>query len=188
MRRAAAGVALVLGAPAPAAAHDAFGDLGPFYANLLHPLADPAQGLLVAAAAVLLARQPLPTVRPAFAGLTLAAGLGALLPFGAPGLRASAVAAAALGLGAVFATRLPPFPATLLAVASGAAAGLALEIVPGLRDGALSLIGGVLGIAIAALLVWALVDALQRHLTPVAGAVAAAWIAAIGIMTSALTL
>jgi urease accessory protein len=187
MRRVAAGAALALGVPAPAAAHDAFGDLGPFYGSLLHPAADPAQGLLVAAAAVLLARQPLTTVRPAYAAFVLTAGLGALLPFGALGPQASALAAVALGLAAVLATRLAPILATILAAAAGAAAGLAAEIAPGLRDGALSLIGGALGIALAALLVWVLIDALQRHLTPVAGAVAAAWIAAVGIMTTALT-
>jgi hydrogenase/urease accessory protein HupE len=33
--------------PSPALAHDAFGDLGPFYASFLHPLADPLQAVLL---------------------------------------------------------------------------------------------------------------------------------------------
>ena len=79
-RRAAPALAIgALLAPGPAAAHDAFGDLGPFYVNLLHPLADPAQGLLIAAVAVLLARQPLATVRPAYAALALAGAAAVLL-------------------------------------------------------------------------------------------------------------
>ena len=41
--------------PAPALAHDAFGDLGPFYASLLHPLADPLQAALVIGTAAFLA-------------------------------------------------------------------------------------------------------------------------------------
>ena len=36
-------VAVAAGSPHVALAHDAFGDLGPFYGALLHPLADPAQ-------------------------------------------------------------------------------------------------------------------------------------------------
>ena len=68
MRRLAlALVAAVL--PGAAAAHDAFGVLCPVYAVLLHSLADPGQTLVLVATGVLLARQPLATVRSTWAAL-----------------------------------------------------------------------------------------------------------------------
>ncbi|MCZ0962355.1 hypothetical protein [Paracoccus benzoatiresistens] len=69
--------------PEAVRAHDALGDLGPFYANVLHLLADPAQGHVIAALAVFLARQPLAAAQAGFAALaasvlaaTLAVHLG----------------------------------------------------------------------------------------------------------------
>jgi hypothetical protein len=177
-------------APGPALAHDAFGDLGPFYANLLHPLADPAQGLLIAALAVLLARQPLTTVRPAYAGLALAAAaavaLGPLQAFDPLGLRTTGLAAAGLGTLALLGLRLGPVPATAIAGVLAALAGLAVELPRSLVDGGLSFLGGALGIAIGALLLWGLVDLAVRRIGPVAGAVAGSWVAAVGIMAAAL--
>ena len=55
----ALGLSLAAG---PARAHDAFGDLGPFYASLLHPLADPMQAALVIGTAAFLAGRALGTV------------------------------------------------------------------------------------------------------------------------------
>ena len=188
-RRLLLAAALAL-APGAASAHAAFGDLGPFYASLLHPLADPGQGLLVTATAVLLARQPLVVLRAGYAAL--AAGgltgilLHAVLHLPAPGEHAAAGAAAMLGTGALFRLPLPPVPAATLAALAGAAAGVAIDLPPGLQAGGLALLGGAAGIALACLMVWGLVDALQRRLGMVAGAVAGSWIAAIGIMVAAL--
>jgi hydrogenase/urease accessory protein HupE len=58
--------------PAPALAHDAFGDLGPFYASFLHPLADPLQAALLVGTAAFLAGRPLSVTRaalPVFTGV-----------------------------------------------------------------------------------------------------------------------
>ena len=172
----------------PAAAHDAFGDLGPFYASLLHPLADPAQGLLIAAAAILLTRQPLATVRVAYATMA-ACGAVAVTVHAAPlplGLRATGVAVTLLGLLALSGVRVPPVVATTLAAAAAIAAGLAVDLPAGGRAAILAAIGGSAGIALLALLVWGGVDLATRRLGPIAGAVAGAWIAAIGIMSAAL--
>jgi hypothetical protein len=183
-------VLAILLLPSPAAAHDAFGDLGPFYANLLHPLADPRQGLLIAAVAVLLSRHPLSTVRPAYAALALAgtgaALLGAFVSLDPPGLRMTGLIAAALGLLALFGMSLRPMLAILVAAAIAAVAGAAIDLPAELRTAGLAALGASLGIALAALLVWGLVDEAIRRFGPVAGAVAGSWIAAVGVMAAAL--
>lgn len=189
MRRPALAAAATL-APGAASAHDAFGDLGPFYASLLHPLADPAQGLLIASVAVLLARQPLATVRPAYAALVvggaLAVALHGMAALAAPGMRGTGLAVAALGLVAVLGLRLPAVVAAGLAAAVAVAAGLAVDLPPGSRAATLAAAGGAAGIALFALLVWGGVDYASRRLGRTAGAVAGAWIAAIGVMSAAL--
>jgi hypothetical protein len=189
MRHAVLALVCVL-LPGAASAHDAFGDLGPFYASLLHPLADPAQGLLIAAVAVLLARQPLTTVRPAYAALAACGALAVALHFVAspapPGPRATGFAVAALGLVAVFGWRLPAVVAAVLAAAVAVTAGLAVELPAAGRAAALAAAGGAAGVALFALLIWGGVDYASRRLGPVAGAVAGAWIAAIGVMSAAL--
>jgi hypothetical protein len=190
LRARGAPAALAVAFARDAAAHDAFGDLGPFYASLLHPLADPAQGLLLSALAVLLARQSLDAVRPAYVALAVggAAGvlLGAFMGVQAPGQRLAAVAALLLGLAAAAGLRLGPGVATAVAAASSIAAGLASDLAPGLRPGILAATGGALGIALGGLLAWGLIDLLQRRFGRVAGAVAGSWIAAVGLMTAAL--
>jgi hypothetical protein len=172
----------------PATAHDAFGDLGPFYANLLHPLADPAQALLIVGIAVLLARQPLATVRPAYAALVLAGAatilLGVLVVLEPPGLQMTGLLAAALGAAALFGLTLRPLPATLLAASIAVVAGIAIDLSP--RAAGLSALGATLGIALSTLLVWGLVDTARCHFGPVATAVAGSWVAAVGIMAAAL--
>lgn len=190
-RRAVSALALAaLVVASPAIAHDAFGDLGPFYANLLHPLADPAQGILIAAFAVALARQPLASVRPAYAALALVGAgavlLGTRVAMDPPGLRATGVIAAALGLLALFGIALRPLSAILAATAIAATAGLAIELPPEPRTAGLAALGALVGMPLAALLVWGLVDEAIRRFGPVAGAVAGSWIAAIGIMVAAL--
>lgn len=176
--------------PGAAQAHDAFGDLGPFYASLLHPLADPAQGLLLAAVAVLLAAQPLATVRPAYAVVVFAGAVaipvGATLGVAAPGTRAVALTAVLLGLLALVPLRLPPWVGAGLAGLAAVVAGLALDLPPGPRAAGLAALGGALGIALITLLLWGGVDLARRRVGSVAGAVAGAWVAAVGLMAAAL--
>lgn len=176
--------------PVPVSAHDAFGDLGPFYTSFLHPLADPAQGLLIAAAAVVLARQPLPTVRVAYAALAAGGALAAALHVvaGMPSIdpRAIGIGVALLGVVAVVGVRMPIAVAAMLCGAAAVAAGLANELPSGSWASTLAALGGAAGIALLGLLVWGGVDLATRRLGPIAGAVAGAWIAAIGVMSAAL--
>ncbi len=181
---------MALAVPDAAAAHDAFGDLGPFYANLLHPLADPAQGLLIAAFAVLLARQPVGTVRPAYAALAVAGGaavlLGAFVALDPLDPRLTGLVATAIGLLALFGIALRPWPAVATAIAIAVVAGLAIDLPPEPRTASLAATGALLGMPLAALIVWGFVDEAIRRVGPTAGAVAGSWIAAVGIMTAAL--
>jgi hypothetical protein len=188
LRRAA--TALLLVTPGPAAAHEAFGDLGPLFQALLHPLADPAQGLLLVAAAVFLARQPLATVRPAFAALVagglgvLATGLVVTLPD--PGLRFMTLAALGLALVALPVRRAPVPAAVALAFAVGGLAALPFDAAPDGRSAVLGLLGGAAGIALGTLFLWGAADWADRRLSPLVSTVAAAWVAAIALMAAAL--
>jgi urease accessory protein len=189
MRRIAPALAVVFG-PTTAFAHDAFGDLGPFYASLLHPLADPAQGLLLVAVAVALAVQPLDTVRPAYAVAILAAAAailaGAIVGLEAPALRIFALAAMLLGLIALSPMRLSPWVGAAIAGVAATAAGLAVDLPPNPRAAGMAALGSCLGIALTVLLVWGAVDIARRRIGTVAGAVAGSWVAAIGLMTAVL--
>jgi hypothetical protein len=176
--------------PGPALAHDAFGDLGPFYASLLHPLADPLQAALLIGTAAFLARQPLSVTRralPVFAGCAaLAAGA---LAAGAPLALSSILLALAVliaGLAALLPQAWVPGPATLaLTAATGALTGLA----PGPPEsGALQpLLGTVGGIAALALLCWFALETAGRCLTPLVPWVAGSWVAAVGILVAAVS-
>jgi hypothetical protein len=181
---------LLSAAPSPALAHDAFGDLGPFYASLLHPLADPLQAALVIGTAALLARRGAETVRlalPVFmAGAMLGLGVAWRLDL-VPAPLLPPFIAVACGLAATLPARwAPPWLVLPLFAVTGGLAGLA----PGRPDGAAlqSLLGGVLGIGIFATLAWAGLDALARRVTPLAPAVAGSWVAAVGILAGAFTL
>lgn len=176
--------------PTAVLAHDAFGDLGPFYASLLHPLADPAQAVVVAGFAVLLARHSLPAVQRGFAtfvvvvaGTILLAAWLALPPIGtlAPG-----ILAALLGLAVLPGQRLPQILVIALGVGAAAVTALAFDSTGSVRDLLVLLLGGTLGLATATLLLWSLFDLLRRRIGDIACAVAGSWIAAIGIMTSVL--
>lgn len=176
--------------PSPAFAHDAFGDLGPFYASLLHPLADPLQAALVAGIAAFLAGRSIATARlalPVFvAGAALGLGL-AWRPGLVPAPLVPEAAAILIGLAATLPDRWTPVWLALPLVALiGVLAGLA----PGQPEGAplQPLLGGVLGIGIFAALGWAGLDALARRLSPVAPAVAGSWVAAMGLMVGAFAL
>jgi len=174
----------------PAWAHDAFGDLGPFYANLLHPLADPAQAVMLAGFAVVLALQPVPTVRRGWAlhagaGAATLAALLVVAPPPAPMLVVGA-AAAGLGLAALVGKRLPLAAVLALGIAAAVLAALSADRPEGLRAALLATLGGALGLATASLLLWSLFDALRRRLGDIACRVAGAWVAAIGIMAAAV--
>jgi uncharacterized membrane protein YccC len=89
--------------------------------------------------------------------------------FDPPGLRTTGFLAAALGAAALFGASLRALQATLVAAAIAVAAGLAVDLPPGPRAAGIAALGAALGIALAALLVWGLVDEARRHLGPVAG-------------------
>jgi urease accessory protein len=176
--------------PGPAAAHDAFGDLGPFYQAFLHPLADPAQGLLLAATALLLARQPLAIVRPAYAALA-AGGLSALvigtsITLPAPGLRTMTVVALLLALAALLNPRPGAVTASVLAAALGSLAAISFDPVSGTRTALLTVLGGAVGIALVTLFIWGVADWADRRVSPFATSVAAAWVGAIALMAAVL--
>lgn len=190
MRRPAGIACLAVALPGAAQAHDAFGDLGPFYQGLLHPLVDPSQGLVLAAVAVLLARQPLAAVRTAFAVLACAALAAALLhpflPVSVLSAQLAGVLGVAAGLAALSGLAVPVI--LLAAFGAGAAvlAAMAGDTPSGLRASALTAGGTALGITLFVLLLWGAVDLLQSRLGRVAGAVAGSWIAAIGLMVAVL--
>lgn len=182
--------ALCLGS-APASAHDAFGDLGPFYASLLHPLADPLQAVLLAGSAAFLAGRPLTDTRvafPVFIGMAaLAASLlaaGAAIAF--PTVL-TAWAALLAGLAALLPATWPPRWVTCVLVAvTGALTGLA----PGTpATGAIlqPWLGTVLGISALAILAWFALETGSRRLTPLVPRVAGSWVAAIGILVAAFS-
>ncbi len=184
-------VAVAAGSPDVALAHDAFGDLGPFYGALLHPLADPAQGLILAGIAVVLARQPLATVRLAWLALALSGAVtvlsGAWVELAGPGPGVASLAGVVLGLLALSGRDLGRWLSIGLAALAGIVAGLAIDLPTGARAASLGAFGGAVGIGLAALLVWGLVDGLQHRFGRVAGAVAASWVAAVGTMAAAFS-
>ncbi len=185
MRGAAAFVASVLAAR-PACAHDAFGDLGPFYANLLHPLADPAQAVMLAGFAAVVALQPLETVRHGWALHATAGAILTMVALPAAPMLVVGMTAAGLGIAACVGGRLPRAAALALGLAAALIAGLAAERPEGPREALLATLGAAVGLACTSLLLWSLFDALRRRLGDIACRVAGSWIEAIGIMTAAL--
>jgi hypothetical protein len=182
----AALLALVL--PGSARAHAAFGDLGPLFGTALHPLADPAQGLLLVATGILLARQPRPVTRIGFGVLAGVATVTLLLALvtGLAVPSARIVVTTALALAALALTGRA-VPAAVMAALSALSGGLlALSIGPPQGSALLAFVGGAGGIALLTLLVWGIVDLAQDRLGRVAGAVVAAWVVAIGLMVLAL--
>lgn len=181
---------LATAVPGAANAHDAFGDLGPFYQGLLHPLADPAQGLILAAVAVLLARQPLDSARTAFAVLAgaalVAAVLHPILPVPALSVQLAGTMALVTGVAALTGLTLPAVPLAAIGAAVALFAALSGDVPEASREAALTAGGTALGIALFVLLLWGAVDLLQARLGRIAGAVAGSWIAAVGLMAMAL--
>lgn len=190
MRLAAAvGAALVV-LPSAATAHDAFGDIGPFYNGLLHPLVDPAQALSLTGLAVLMAIHPIGIVRIAvgvfitFAvGTLVASQLTALVP--QPVLLQTT--ALATGLTATAGPRIPAIvPIALASVTAVLSIGNTDQPTSGLREILLFNIGTLVGHVFFLLLLWELLEQLVRRLGPLACRVAGSWVAAIAILTLAL--
>ena len=148
-------------------AHEAFGDLGPFHQALLHPVSDPAQGLLVAAASVLLVVQLARSVRAGLAALALASGLALLAqtisPLPAPGGRL--VAALVIGISVIGLLALHPGPAAtaLLAAVVGMAAAFSVDVRQGLLPALLTVTGRMAGIVFGTLFLWGAIDVAARR-------------------------
>jgi hypothetical protein len=184
---------LLLAAPGPAQAHDAFGDLGPFYASLLHPLADPLQAALIAGTAALLAGKRLELVRvalPVFMAAAIAshtAQLLDLMAWQAPVM--AAAVAVAVGLAAALPERQMRLSAVLVfAGIAGVAVGLAPDRAPAARISVQPFLGTVIGILVLTTLPWVVLDSAARRFTRIVPAVAGSWVAAIGILIAAFAL
>jgi hypothetical protein len=184
MRRLGIALAAVV-LPAPVAAHDAFGDLGPFYASFLHPLADPLQGALLVGTAAFLGGRPVETVRLALPVFLVAAVLAQLLAGMAADRLVVAFGLVAIGSAAIVPMRWTPLWLVLAVVAvTGALGGLAPGPLP--PDGAPQLLaGGALGLAVSTTLAWSAVDTLSRRVSRIAPAVAGSWVAAVGLLAFA---
>jgi hypothetical protein len=180
-------------APAPALAHDAFGDLGPFYASLLHPAADPIQAALIVGTAAFLAGRSLAAVRVALPVFIFSAAVGHILLGWLLGLAASAFLSAAVALAAGTAAALPKhwmplWAGLLLVTASGTLVGLAPDR-PQPGAGAFQpILGSLLGIVVFTTFGWMALEASARRISWVAPAVAGSWVAAIGILIAAFSL
>jgi len=177
--------------PTTGRAHDAFGDLGPFYASFLHPLADPLQAALLVGVAAFLAGRQLAFARVAVPLFLAMSSLAAFaLAYGhAPGEPGSLVpyAVLSIGLAAVVPKVVKPrIVAFALVAATGAMTGLAPGV-PGEVMMLQWLSGTVCGIAALVLLAWFALDAVARHLTSIAPKVAGSWVAAVGILVVALS-
>lgn len=178
--------------PKPVLAHDAFGDLGPFYASLLHPLADPLQAALIVGTAAFLAKGPIATTKAAIPVFIGAATLSVIVfGTGAPsGFSVLFVASVAVLIG--LATLLPDrwplrYAAFVLVGTSGALAGgapgaLASETI------LQALIGSVFGVTLFLLLAWFALETASRHLSPLVAQVVGSWVAAIGILVAAFSI
>jgi urease accessory protein len=191
MRLKWAGAALAAAlVPTGAYAHDAFGDLGPFYGGLLHPLVDPVQGLIIVAMAVLLASQPRASVRVAYAAAVIAGALAILvhaaMPAAPAGVPLVGFVVAGIGLLSLLGPRIPVAALAVLAGALAAFAGVAGDMPNGVRAAMLSAGGSIFGIALLVLLVWSGLDLLQSRLGRIVSAIAGSWVAAIGVMAAAL--
>jgi hypothetical protein len=178
--------------PTPLFAHDAFGDLGPFYASLLHPLADPMQAALIVGTGAFLAGRPLAVARVALPVFIGAASMIAITVFAGASISAppilATIAVLLIGASAMLPDAWTPLPMVLALVsATGAFAALAPGAAP---DGATlqAVLGTTVGIAGFATLSWWGGDAASRRLTPIAPQVAGSWVAAIGILVMAFSL
>lgn len=178
--------------PQVGAAHDAFGDLGPFYASLLHPLADPLQASLLLGIAAFIAQQKLSFSRVAMPLFVSAASLAALTlisasPLVAPPLAVSLIVLVTGGAAMLPEAVKPRFVAFALVVVAGFVTGLA----PGsLAETSVlqALLGTVCGIAALVLMAWYALETMARRLSSLAPKIAGSWVAAIGILVAAFSI
>ena len=193
MNRTSITAAIIFGfVPTTARAHDAFGDLGPFYASFLHPLADPMQAALVMGAAAFLVGRSLDEIRIALPVFVIAASLSHLLllwrlDMSLPPLVPAAVAVAVGG-----GTMLPDawvrgWVALALVAATGLIVGLAPDRPPA-ADALQPLLGACVGIAVLVTLAWAVLDATARHFCRLVPRIAGSWVAAVGLLVGAFVL
>jgi hypothetical protein len=175
----------------PAHAHDAFGDLGPFYANFLHPLADPLQAAITVGTAALLAGRSLAITRvalPIFAGAaTVAACVLVFATLNAASSMFGALAAVCVGIAAMVPGKWTPPAVTLVLVA---AAGILTGLAPGVPDDRQVfqfILGTALGIAVFSTLAWSALEYGSRRYASVIAQVVGSWVAAIGILVVAFS-
>jgi hypothetical protein len=184
-------IAILLMLPTTAVAHDAFGDLGPFYGSMLHPLADPLQAAVLMGTAAFLAGRPLSVVRGAIPIFILCAGAAAIVLFAGkietpPSLLTGAVALMA-GLAATLPQTLTPQAAVYALVAT---TGVLTGLAPGAPDEGLALqplLGTFFGVAALMLLAWSTLEAAARRFTPLVPRVVGSWVAAVGILVVAFS-
>lgn len=183
---------VMCGLPSPLLAHDAFGDLGPFYSSFLHPLADPLQAALIVGTAAFLAGRPLTTTQwglPAFVCAAtisvLAAATGTL----------DAVSTVMVALVTVLVGLASVTPMTWTAKSTSIAiVAITGSILGATPESAASdpvvqtLLGTLTGITVFAVVAWLALDAAGRRLTPLILQIAGSWIAAIGILVGAFSL
>ncbi|OYW52199.1 MAG: hypothetical protein B7Y80_20390 [Hyphomicrobium sp. 32-62-53] len=183
-------VAIAAISPDIAVAHEAFGDLGPFYTHMLHPAVDPAQGLVLVGTGALLARQPIEAVRPAYAIFALAAALGisvlAVLPLTAPAMRMTGATAIVLGVLVTIGLPLPRWFVALICAAMAAMAAVSFEMSGTAFIIVQKAFGGALGLAVTVLFVWGTLDWTAQRVHPIATAVAGSWITAAGLLVLAI--
>ncbi|MEE4187270.1 MAG: HupE/UreJ family protein [Roseobacter sp.] len=177
--------------PTTAVAHDAFGDLGPFYESMLHPLADPLQAAVLVGTAAFLAGRPLLVVRRAMPMFILVAGIGSVAVFSGKIIATPPVlaglAALLVGLAATLPENWTPRP---VVHAIAATMGFFVGLAPGTPDEGLTLqtlMGSFFGISVLVTLLWYALEAAARRLTRLAPKVVGTWVAAVGILVIAFS-
>ncbi|MGA9411812.1 MAG: hypothetical protein WBV78_15375 [Roseobacter sp.] len=177
--------------PTTAVAHDAFGDLGPFYGSMLHPLADPLQAAVLVGTAAFLAGRSLSVVRGAIPIFVLLAGFASVAAFSGTFATPPPVVAGFVALLAGLAAALPenwsPWP---LVYALMALAGAVTGLAPGVPDEGLmlqTLLGSLFGFSALVTLLWFTFEAAGRRLTPLVPKVIGSWVAAVGILVVAFS-
>jgi hydrogenase/urease accessory protein HupE len=174
---------------APAQAHLVNSGIGPFYDGALHLLMSPADLLGIVALALLAGLRGVQSGRLAVLILPVAWGLGGIVGLSVPayvelpGL--SALSFLLLGvLVAINPSRLAPMAVAVLAALFGALHGLLNGSALAATDAGLTPLAGIVATAfVAALLLAAFVATLHREPARIAVRVAGSWVAAVGILT-----
>ena len=177
--------------PTTAVAHDAFGDLGPFYASMLHPLADPLQAALLVGTAAFLAGRALSVVRRAMPIFLLVAGIASIAVFSGKFNATPSILAGFAALLAGLAATLPEnWTPRVVVYALVAATGALVGLAPGTPDGGLTLqplMGSIFGISVLVTVLWFTFEVAARRLTVLLPKVVGTWVAAVGILVIAFS-